>query len=82
MIRFALNGRPQGKSGHLRPIFLFLELSPPALIKTSIGGVYFGIEAFPFPKMGFFLQKMQLNSCFLVLPSPFGNKPLVFMVFF
>ena len=40
--------------------FLFLELSktPLALIKTSIGGVYFGVAAFPFSKWTF-SEKMQ-----------------------
>ena len=50
--------------------FLFLEPSktPLALIKTSIGGVYFGVAAFPFSKWTF-SEKMQLNICFFVLPT-------------
>jgi len=46
---------------------LFLEPSktPLALIKTTIGGVYFGVAAFPFSKWTF-SEKMQLNICFLV----------------
>ena len=63
--------------------FLFLELfkTPLALIKTSIGGVYFGAAAFPFSKWTF-SEKMQLNICFLFLPSSSDKTGQKFFDFF
>jgi hypothetical protein len=50
--------------------FLFFSNTLPALIKTSIGIVYFGVSAFPFSKYSFF-EKMQLRIYFSLFQNSF-----------